>query len=167
MIPPLFVKQAMDPGGNGEVEWRWFLAATMRSSKKALENSQPTLIDAFLLLDRDHDGFVTVEDLEAIFHNSPSSSLQALDRAHILAMMQRATPKGSVSKVCTLFASASCRLQSLILWKWLVMAGRESFDPGFSTNYVITRWRVVFSRTFGSLGTTCQRNIWTGNSIEG
>ncbi|KAL1528037.1 hypothetical protein AB1Y20_009406 [Prymnesium parvum] len=91
--------KAMDPGGNGEVEWRWFLAATMRSSEKALENSQPTLIDAFLLLDRDHDGFVTVEDLEAIFHNSPSSSLQALDRAHILAMMQRATPEGSVSKV--------------------------------------------------------------------
>eukprot|EP00966_Prymnesium_polylepis_P205054 4751050-Prymnesium_polylepis.1 len=30
------VYKAMDPGGSGEVEWRWFLAATMRCEPRAL-----------------------------------------------------------------------------------------------------------------------------------
>lgn len=89
----------MDPGNNGEVEWRWFLAATMRSSKRALESAQPRLLDAFLLLDRDRDGFVTADDLATIFSCSPIADLRALSATQIEALMQRAAPEGSSAKV--------------------------------------------------------------------
>ena len=71
----------------------------MRSSSKALENAQPKLTDAFDLLDRDHDGFVTVDDLVAIFAASPNQATAALDAAQIGEMLQRAAPPSSAELV--------------------------------------------------------------------
>ena len=86
--------RAMDPKGRGEVEWRWFLAATMRASKAGLENGAPTLTDAFMLLDRDGDGYIDVDDIAALFEASPVEGQPAAGREEISSMMEAAAPQG-------------------------------------------------------------------------
>ena len=60
--------RAMDPNNTGEIEWRWFLAATLRTANLPRATLHgPPIYQAFMLLDRDCDGRITVDDLLVLF----------------------------------------------------------------------------------------------------
>ena len=125
---------AVDVGGRGEIEWRWFLAATLipagtrpaapkgkptgkprsfhasgRTSRTAplagtntgaaagtagrgwlADGHPPTLIDTFLLLDRDGDGYIDAHDLAALFAGSADPAARTLGPKQIQKMLQHA-----------------------------------------------------------------------------
>ena len=108
--------RAMDVQGTGEIEWRWFLAAALRAapahtvgSPDATESSRasdqasgsaggpspllsagPTLVDTFLLLDRNRDNFVDAHDLLELFAGSDDLALRQLSEADVRGMLREA-----------------------------------------------------------------------------
>ena len=72
-------------GGSGQLEWRWFLAATMSSfpSKKGGGGGggTPGIVDAFLELDRDGDGFLDVSDITAALRSGQGGESAGIDEA--------------------------------------------------------------------------------------
>ncbi len=82
--------------GNTEIEWRWFLAATLGAArglagvKPLLSSDSPTLIDTFLLLDRDRDGFVDAADLAELFAQSADDGLRALGASELTQLIRDA-----------------------------------------------------------------------------
>ena len=82
---------ALDVGGSGEVHYGEFLAATI-SSRMAHPSEAPSLLSAFSLLDRDHDGFVTAPDLlEVLGSHYTEDDVREMIAASIGAV---ATPSG-------------------------------------------------------------------------
>lgn len=91
---------AIDVGGRGQLEWRWFLASTLRAAPgrssrgaaaSALSSGHPAVTDTFLMLDRDADGVVTVEDLQAMLAGSADPAARGLGAQQIARMLQVAT----------------------------------------------------------------------------
>ena len=83
-------------GGQGALEWRWFLAATLAApppkSKTAKVGTaagtraparsptaplQPGLMDAFIAIDRDGDGLINVGDMASALHDAGSALNEA------------------------------------------------------------------------------------------
>eukprot|EP00316_Scyphosphaera_apsteinii_P011201 CAMPEP_0119343668 /NCGR_PEP_ID=MMETSP1333-20130426/106570_1 /TAXON_ID=418940 /ORGANISM="Scyphosphaera apsteinii, Strain RCC1455" /LENGTH=730 /DNA_ID=CAMNT_0007356073 /DNA_START=45 /DNA_END=2237 /DNA_ORIENTATION=+ len=56
---------AIDVNASGEIEYMEFLGATTSLNKGS--SSKPTLLSAFSALDRDNNGFITKDELQAVF----------------------------------------------------------------------------------------------------
>ena len=83
---------AMDARGSGEVEWRWFLAAALHGasgpSRGGVARDSPSLVDTFLLLDRDGDGYVDAHDLAALFAQSSDGAVSGASEEEVRTLQR-------------------------------------------------------------------------------
>ena len=125
-------------GGSGQLEWRWFLAATMSSfpSKKGGGGGgTPGIVDAFLELDRDGDGFLDVSDITAALRSGQGGESAGIDEAALKKLLSEASGKGEEEPKITLDDFKALMMGSL---------GEEAQQLSASLNSATrasTRWK--------------------------